>query len=189
MLTSGKNLFSSSGFSVGLEAIGNCRFADVAKKYGFPSDTINRMDENTKRKYVASELVDKPIDKYKGLVKRMVRERIKDLDTYDDDVLMGLYAWTGNAQGRGVGPVVNRAAATQYIAEAVDAWKCQEVKRASEASLSAAIVTSHLSTQEDEDHQSDDVALDVVQFIGSPRTRGKPTRISEADLAAMRSSV
>lgn len=163
-------------------------FGDVAEKVGFPSDIINMMNENTKRKYVGSELVDKPVDKYKGLVKRIVRDRIKDLDTYTDDVLMGLYSWTGNAQGRGVGPVVNRAAATQYITEAIDAWKYQEIKRASEASRGAAIVTSHLSTHEDE-HQSEEVYLDVVQFVGSPRTRGKPIQVSEADLATMRSSV
>ena len=106
------------------------------------------MNNKTKQSYVLNEIVNRPIDKYKGTVKRMARRRTKDLEMYNDEVLEALHCWTSIMQGAGIPTAEARVEAVGYIANGIRLWQTRETKLGSEASFGAAIGATILHTHE-----------------------------------------
>ena len=111
----------------------------MATHLGLPESIIDQLDAKTKRRYVEAEMVKKPLDKYKGMIKRTGRTRIKELESYTDEIISGLHCWTSLVQGRGVPSTVDRAAAVLYIEQGIREWLTMENRRGDEASAGAAI--------------------------------------------------
>ena len=131
----------------------------MADKLNLDEDIIDRLDARTKRTYVRTELVNKPIDHYKGMVKRISLSRIKDLEDFNDEIIQGLYAWTAKVHGRRVPDAVGRAAAVEYIIEGIRTWAHQETRRGAEASTGPSIgmaLAPKVDTQDCHEYSDDD---------------------------------
>ena len=98
--------------------------------------------------YVLNEIVNRPIDKFKGIVKRMAQRRVKDLEMCNDEVLEALHCWTSIMQGAGIPTAEARVEAVEYIANGIRLWQTRETKLGSEASFGAAIGATILHTHE-----------------------------------------
>jgi hypothetical protein len=112
------------------------RFDLISNQLGLPLDIVDRLDAKTKRQYVKALLIDRPVEQYKGLVKKVAQTRTDALDLYSEEVIQNLHCWFSLKQGDGLvkSNGSNQDAAIVYIEEGIRAWAHDQKARGNHAS-------------------------------------------------------
>ena len=109
------------------------RFEDIAITIGLPDTAIKAMNVKTKRQYAVSQVVKKPIDAFKRSIKKESQRRATALDTYNAELLVGLY-WAGAGLRNHVDmPQLAQSKVVQSLKQRVNEWTRVQTLRAAAA--------------------------------------------------------
>ena len=98
------------------------------------------MNTETKRAYVKTELVVKPIQRYKALLERIALLRIEALEAYSNEVVTNLHRYSSLMQGAGIPPVTERGAAIACITKGIQMWVCEQTGVGDDAATQALVL-------------------------------------------------